>query len=403
MVPGLFDLVVIDEASQCDIPSCVPLMFRAKQAVIIGDPMQLGAITNLGRQSEQSLLKRHGIGSPGVFRYSGNSIYDLAAASAPSTAQTFLAQHYRCHPDIIEFANSSHWYDSNLEAVTNPSGLKKAANIKLGVSWLDVVGTPRFETSGFWIPEEVDRIAEELIKLILDNRFEGTVGVVTPFRRMANALQQKIEASEIHQSILDACQFRADTAHKFQGDERDIIFYAPCYHPQMSNKHKWFLSSQKNVFNVALSRARSAFVVVGSKDGLKTSGIDYLEEFVGYAESLNAGRRVREAPQNVQRGHWEPILEERLIQEGIPVQAQYSLGPYWLDFGLIAGERRLNIEVDGEQFHKNESGMRCQKDIDRNIYVKAQGWAVMRFWVYQLRDDLEGCVNQIKQWWIETN
>jgi very-short-patch-repair endonuclease len=403
MVSGLFDLVVIDEASQCDIPSCVPLMFRAKQAVIIGDPMQLGSITNLGRQSEQSLLKRHGIGSPGVFRYSGNSIYDLAAASAPSTAQTFLAQHYRCHPDIIEFANSSHWYDSNLEAVTNASSLKRASNIKLGVTWLDVTGTPRFETTGFWIPEEVDRIAEELVKLILDHRFEGTVGVVTPFRRMANALQQKVEASGIHQSILDACQFRADTAHKFQGDERDIIFYAPCYHPNMSNKHKWFLSDQKNVFNVALSRARSAFVVVGSKDGLRTSGIDYLEDFVEYAENLDATRRGRKAPENVQRGHWEPILEQRLIEEGIPVQAQYSLGPYWLDFGLVAGDRRLDIEVDGEQFHKNESGMRCQKDIDRNIYVKAQGWAVMRFWVYQLRDDLEGCVNQIKQWWIETN
>jgi len=399
LVPGLFDLVIIDEASQCDIPSCVPLMFRAKQAVIIGDPMQLGSITNLGAQSEKSLLTRHGIMSPGVFRYSGNSIYDLAAASAPTRAQTFLAQHYRCHPDIIEFANSSHWYDSNLEAVTDASALKRPSNLKLGVSWLEVEGEPKFETTGFWIPDEADRITEEVVKLILDNRFEGTVGVVTPFRRMANALQQKVEASQIHQSILDACNFRADTAHKFQGDERDVIFYAPCYHPQMSNKHKWFLSSQKNVFNVALSRARSAFVAVGSKEGLRTSGIDYLEDFVRYSEGLETGRPTKKPPANMKIGHWEPILEERLRAEGIPVVPQYSLGPYWLDFALIKGGQRLNIEVDGEQFHKNESGMRCQKDIDRNIYVKAQGWTVMRFWVYQLRDDLEGCVNQIKKWW----
>lgn len=403
LTPRLFDLVIIDEASQCDIPSCIPLMFRAKQAVIIGDPMQLGAISNLAQQSEQSLLSRHGISSPGVFRYSGNSIYDLAAASAPSTARTFLAQHYRCHPDIIEFANSSHWYNSSLEAVTDARSLKTTSNIKLGVSWLEVSGEPSHETTGFWIPAEADRIVEAVVKLLMEERFEGTVGVVTPFRRMANALQERIETSPIHQSILDACNFRADTAHKFQGDERDIIFYAPCYHTTMPNKHKWFLSSQKNVFNVALSRARSAFVVVGDKEALHTSGIDYLEEFVSYSDELKAGRPNKKPPKNVQVGHWEPILEERLKAEGIPVVPQYSLGPYWLDFALIAGERRLNVEVDGEQFHKNESGMRCQKDIDRNIYVKAQGWTVMRFWVYQLRDDLEGCVNQIKQWWIETN
>ena len=38
---GLFDLLIIDEASQCDIPSAIPLIYRAKKVVIIGDPNQL--------------------------------------------------------------------------------------------------------------------------------------------------------------------------------------------------------------------------------------------------------------------------------------------------------------------------------------------------------------------------
>ena len=401
--PGLFDLVIIDESSQCDIPSCIPLMFRAKQAVIIGDPMQLGSITNLSAQTEDALLKRHKITHPGVFRYLGNSIYDLAAASTPSESQTFLAQHYRCHPDIIDFANSAHWYDSNLEPVTDARQLKKASQPKLGISWLEVDGSLKHEQTGVWIPEEVEEITRQVVRLLHEERFEGTVGVVTPFRRMANALQESIERSGIHHATLEASQFRADTAHKFQGDERDIIFYAPCFHLDMPNKHKWFLSSQKNVFNVALSRAKSAFVVVGSKDAMRNSDIDYLEDFVRYSESLKQRQPRQPKSGAIQTGHWEPILEARLIEEGLPIKAQYSLGPYWLDFALIDGERKLNIEVDGEQFHKNESGMRCQKDIDRNIYVKAQGWSVMRFWVYQLRDDMDACVNQIKSWWTQTN
>lgn len=403
LTPGLFDLVIIDESSQCDIPSCVPLMFRAKQAVIIGDPMQLGSITNLASQTEDALLKRHKVSHPGAFRYSGNSIYDLAAASTPTESQTFLAQHYRCHPDIIDFANSSYWYDSNLEPVTDARNLKNPSNLKLGISWLEVNGTLKHEQTGVWIPEEVEHITQQVVRLLNEERFEGTVGVVTPFRRMANALQESIESSGIHHATLEASQFRADTAHKFQGDERDIMFYAPCFHPDMPNKHKWFLSSQKNVFNVALSRAKSAFVVVGSKEAMRTSEIDYLEDFVEYADRLQDREPRKPKAGSVQKGHWEPILEARLREEGLPVQPQYSLGPYWLDFALIKGDRRLNIEVDGEQFHKNESGMRCQKDIDRNIYVKAQGWTVMRFWVYQLRDDIESCVNQIKSWWTQTN
>jgi superfamily I DNA and/or RNA helicase len=403
LTPGLFDIVIIDEASQCDIPSSFPLLYRAKQAVIIGDPLQLSSITNLSSQTESSLLNKHEIQNPGSFRYSGNSIYDLAAASAPADSQTFLAQHYRCHPDIIEFANSAHWYNSNLEAVTDCNSLRRDTRWKMGISWLEVSGSPVMEETGFWIPEEVDRIAQEVETLLMERNFEGTLGVVTPFRRMANALQQRIENSSIHQKILTACDFRADTAHRFQGDERDIIFYAPCYHPDMPNKHKWFLSSQKNVFNVALSRARSSFIVVGNKEALRGCEIDYLQDFVGFSEELERPKQRNKTPEGVQRGHWEPILEKALLEKGVPILPQYNVGPFWLDFALIENSRKLNIEVDGEQFHKNESGMRCQRDIDRNIYLKSQGWEVMRFWVYQLRDNLDECTQQIQQWLIKRN
>jgi superfamily I DNA and/or RNA helicase len=51
---GLFDLVVIDEASQCDIASVLPLLFRAKRAVIIGDPQQLRHISRLTAANDQA-------------------------------------------------------------------------------------------------------------------------------------------------------------------------------------------------------------------------------------------------------------------------------------------------------------------------------------------------------------
>ena len=144
--------------------------------------------------------------------------------------------------------------------------------------------------------------------------------------------------------------------------------------------------------------------MVGPKERLRTCSIDYLENFVKYVDNIEKVVETRSGPpREVQRGHWEPIFEKKLKEENLPIQAQYKFGPFWLDFALLDGERKLDIEVDGEQFHKNESGMRCQKDIDRNIFVKSQGWSVMRFWVYELRDNIDECTERIKKWWTEKN
>ena len=53
---GYYDLVVFDEASQCDIASALPLLYRAKSAVIIGDPQQLTHISRIQKQQDQQLL-----------------------------------------------------------------------------------------------------------------------------------------------------------------------------------------------------------------------------------------------------------------------------------------------------------------------------------------------------------
>ncbi|MFE6515869.1 AAA domain-containing protein [Streptomyces sp. NPDC057748] len=62
--PKLFDLVVIDEASQCSIPSVLPLLFRAKRALIIGDPMQLGHIPGISPEQERQARVRAGPTAP---------------------------------------------------------------------------------------------------------------------------------------------------------------------------------------------------------------------------------------------------------------------------------------------------------------------------------------------------
>ena len=64
---------------------------------------------------------------------------------------------------------------------------------------------------------------------------------------------------------------------------------------------------------------------------------------------------------------------------------------------MIDGDRRLNIEIDGERYHRNWTGELCRRDQIRDYRMYELGWDVMRFWVYEVRDDIGGCIGKIEQ------
>ena len=82
---GFFDLVVIDEASQCDIASALPLLYRAKRAVIIGDEKQLNHISAVSESQDLHLLEKHRLDEKFIsWSYAGTSLFRLAASLSNS-------------------------------------------------------------------------------------------------------------------------------------------------------------------------------------------------------------------------------------------------------------------------------------------------------------------------------
>src|SRR5688572_7530810 len=94
-VPGHFDLLVIDEASQCDIASVLPLLYRAKRTVIIGDPQQLRHISAVPRAKDADLHTKYGlVENRAAWMYSVNSLYDLAAGVVHAEQIINLRDHH---------------------------------------------------------------------------------------------------------------------------------------------------------------------------------------------------------------------------------------------------------------------------------------------------------------------
>ena len=226
----------------------------------------------------------------------------------------------------------------------------------------------------------------------------------------ANYIDELVRKDAVLLQRLSQQDFLCDTVNSFQGDERDLILFSPVVAPGMPEGAMGFLRGTPNLFNVAITRARAALWVVGNFHAALTSGIDYLAAFARYATERNLVQPHESSPpldlgpdyppvrNPGQVSEWEHMLYRALYAAGLRPIPQYAEEQYTLDFALIAGDRKLNIEVDGERYHRNWDGELCRRDVIRNQRLIELGWSVKRFWVYQVRDRIEECVDQVRRW-----
>lgn len=410
--PGYFDLVIIDEASQCDIASALPLLYRAKRAVILGDPKQLSHISGMMRGQDVQLMDKFNLLQDYVhWGYSFNSLFDLATGLVGGDDIVSLRDHHRCHADIIEFSNQE-FYEGNLRVATRYNKLRRPTPDAAGIDWQDVQGTVIRPDGGGAVNEmEAKAVVALLHRLILEKGYRGSVGVVSPFRAQANRIRLLVTQDTLLNDHLLSHDFLVDTVHKFQGDERDVMIFSPVVSRNTPKGALGFLANNGNLFNVAITRARAQLWVVGDRAACSQCGIPYLERFVSYVSELNnPSNSQREIPVGSLGAEypvvsnpalvsdWERIFYKALYAAGIQAIPQYTIEKYTLDFALFDGERRLNIEVDGERYHRNWSGELCRRDQLRNQRMYELDWDVMRFWVYEIRDDIDGSILKIKKW-----
>lgn len=409
--PGYFDLVVFDEASQCDIASALPLLYRAKRAVIIGDPLQLRHISALSRSKDLELQGKRGLAqSRGAWLYSVNSLYDLAAGVAAPGAVINLRDHHRSHRDIIEFSNK-HFYGGRLRVATRYSSLSRPDEQSPGVLWTHVTGSSvRPVDGGLRNPVEAEQVVAALKALLLGQKFKGTVGIVTPFRAQATLIQQLLRGHQDMAEAMARCELLVDTVHRFQGDERDVILFSPVISIDASASAIAFLRNNANLFNVAITRARGLLHVIGDAQAAKACDVAYLCSFVQYVWSLQDGRgatapkpgdlgaRYPVVPRLTPVSEWEKAFYEALYAAGLRPVPQLAVEQHALDFALESQGRLLNIEVDAEGYHRGWTGETCMRDQLRSQRLIELGWTVKRFWVYELKDRMQDCVEQVLEW-----
>jgi AAA domain/Caspase domain len=259
--PALFDLVIVDEASQCAIPHVLPLLFRARRALVIGDAMQLSHIATIAPEREALIRRGAGLGSGWLekyrFAYRRHSAFHAAERAAGGSL--LLDEHFRCHPDIADVSNRL-FYESRLIVLTDTRA--RPSLDRRAVIWAPVTGRavrPRSGTS--WANnDEIDKVEASVRHLVgqLPAETGATIGVITPFKAQEEALKLRLRPY--------GERVRIGTVHTFQGGERDIVILSLVAGQGMHPGAISWVDRQLNLWNVAITRARSHLIVVGDCD-----------------------------------------------------------------------------------------------------------------------------------------
>lgn len=368
---GLFDLVVIDEAGQCDIPSVIPLLYRAKRAVFIGDPEQFRHITSIKDDAEHAIAKVTEVEEVlSDWSFKRRSAFDRAYSGTDFAV--FLKQHYRCHPDIIEFSNQN-FYGGKLVTQTHSNKENNHLPIQeTGLIWHHTLGTVVKEEKGAWNPAEAQKAVEVFEKWAQQGLFTTpnlTYGIVTPFRRQVAELTKAFSGLPWFKAVEG--RFTIGTAHSFQGSECDILVYSPVVAENMEKYLIKFASAQNDLVNVTVTRAKNLLYIIGDMSACQRLSPDTpLYKLANYAEKL---QKRNKHPLNFAERALAGILDELKLSY-IP---QYEIGQYRLDFLVnVASGQGYDVEIDGD-IHLTADAV--EHDARRDAYIKNQGLKVLRF------------------------
>ena len=429
--PEIFDLVIIDEASQVSIAQAFPALLRAKKVIVLGDNLQFSNVKSAlarGDINKQHLanlkevfLKNISTETDDIVRLEKFNIKVsiLDFLGFINNYKTRLVKHFRGYKELISYSNKI-FYKGSLQVM-------KVRGIPIN----DVIKFSQVEHDGLEevikntnVPE-IEFIISELKKLKEQGK-KYTVGIITPHTNQQSLLYEKISDLPESDYFFEVLKLKIMTFDTCQGEERDIIYYSMVATEVDDKLNYVFVSDLNNIdldddegkikaqrLNVGLSRARECMHFVLSKPIDKYSGT--VKEFLQhYSNVLLEGQKEFDSSTVDQRSQMEPLILNWFYQTkfweenkgNAEILPQFELGKYLkqldrsynhpnyrVDFLLVyndnEGEQhKIIIEYDGflEHFKDlvqvvNESNYQeyySPEDVYRQHVLEGYGYKFLR-------------------------
>ncbi|RGY97928.1 DEAD/DEAH box helicase [Clostridium sp. AM58-1XD] len=249
------DCIVIDEASQCDILSALPLLYLARRIVVVGDSKQLEAIKNLELEEIETEVE------DGWDFVRESFLTTITKTLHP--VSNMLLEHYRCDYNIINYCNK-YFYDNQLLIYRTTTGHSMVLIDNDKGKYVEQ------EEGSFYNSREQETISQKIGDDV------SHTFIITPFRKQGEKLSRRYGKQ------------RCGTIHTFQGrGESEVWFSTVLNDTQEAKRH---LAGNHNLFsreliNVAVSRAKDKFSMVADVEFFKqydenvANLIEYIETY----------------------------------------------------------------------------------------------------------------------------
>lgn len=389
---GLFDVVIVDEASQSG-PEALLLNYIATKIIVVGDDKQIAPLyVGVNRDDVVRLRHMHlkGIPHGELFDLEG-SLFSQAELRFPGRIR--LREHFRCMPEIIQFSN-------NLSYSTDPLiPLRQFGADRLEPLRTTLVGdgyrtgrSPNIENK-----PEARALVDQIVECLEEPEYEGkTFGVISLLgsaqaTTIANLLMQEVGAEEIEKRKL-----LCGSPYDFQGDERDVIFLSMVDAPQDGRTCRMVRDAEtQRRFNVAASRAKDQLWLFHSPtlNDLRMECLRYrlLEHCLNPSvEQPRVGdldlddlrrlakSKARDGKAPEPFGSWfEVDVFLRIAERGYRVLPQYEVAGRSIDLVVEGLKGRLAVECYGDKWHGPE---RFAKDMERQRQLERCGWTFEIVW-----------------------
>lgn len=432
----LFDLIIIDEASQVSIAQALPALIRGKQIVILGDDKQFSnvksnnasTVTNQQYKSRiQTVFAEERIQGEDEFGLLNkikenfdikNSI--LKFVRFIRNYECLLKKHFRCYPEIISYSDKF-FYGGNLQCMKIRG---KAIEEVIKFDVIDHDG--KLDETKNTNELEANFIIEKL-KDFKEAGIEQSIGIITPHREQVSMLWDKISNIPEKDWLFEKCKLKIMTFDTCQGEERDYIFYSMVATREKDRLNWIFLKDFSSIsdevdgtiksqrLNVGFSRAKETIHFVLSKPIEEFSG-ELKNALSHYRNELEEGKKKiigktdkkSGMEHKVQHYFYETEFYKE-NKENIEFIPQFELGKYLrqldktyrhpdykVDFLLIFEDQKIIIEYDGFKEHfvnrdevneANYSFYMKDDDIYRQKVLEGYGYKFLRINRFNTGDD----------------
>lgn len=261
----LFDMTIIDEASQCNTAMALLPIIRGENLMLVGDPQQLNPVIVLDEFTNRRLRKEYNVSDE--YDYISNSIYKVFLSSDSVSDEILLHNHYRCDPRIIGF-NNRKYYNNKLDIKT-----EQGKNTPL--VFVDV------ENDSTEIKNTSIREIERILSYVKLNK-DKNVGIITPFANQRDQINKALKEEGVEDVV-------CGTVHSFQGDEKDIILFSTAIGDNTYQGTYDWIKNNHELINVATSRPKDKLIVLADMKNIErlhneSSGEDDLYELINYVK-----------------------------------------------------------------------------------------------------------------------